>query len=134
MIAKMFKNWYFTLVQIALYVAVFSLWKAAPGRLLFVVSGTLGAGLMALLLEWVRRRGYFVGRTDYLIHLLITIDLLVEAWIYEIYVLLMKIYGVVATAEDAVHNHNGYYLCAAAFFAIAFVHRYRRLRSGRGER
>ena len=127
MVENFLKNWWFTFAQITIYIATFTLWKVAPSRVVFVVGGMMATAIMAGLLETARRKKYFVTRTDFLIHLLVTFDLLVEGLIYEIYALLMRIYGHQADAVEVVHNHHGFILCALVFFAILFGYRVRKL-------
>ena len=125
MIAKLFRKWWFTFAQILIYLATFAWWKEMPVRWVFVVGGVLASGLMTIIMLRARKQSYFLTRTDFLIHLLIVLDLVVEGFIYEIYALMMWIWGFEADEVAVVHNHNGFYLCAAAFFAIAFGYRLR---------
>ena len=124
MVDKLVKIWWFTCLQIAIYIATFAWWKVMPARWVFVVGGIVASGLMTGLLLHARKKQYFLTRTDFLIHLLIVLDLVVEGFIYEIYALLMRIYGLKADEVAVVHSHNGFYLCAAAFFAIAVGYRW----------
>ncbi|MFT5495743.1 MAG: hypothetical protein ACI9TH_001136 [Kiritimatiellia bacterium] len=121
------KNWYYTLIQMGIYVATFSAWKVFPSRLGFVLGGLAAFGLMMGLMRWAYQRGYFIGSTDLLIHLLIAVDLLVEGIMYEVYNLLMRLYGHEADAVFLIHAHNGFMLCASAFFILVVGYRFRRL-------
>ena len=123
----MIRTWWFTIAQILIYLATFAWWKEMPVRWVFVVGGLLASGMMTGLLVRAHKQKYFVTQTDLLIHILIVIDLVVEGFIYEIYALLMLIWGYEADEVGVVHNHNGFYLCAAAFFAIAVGYRVRKV-------
>src|SRR5438309_1155862 len=95
----MMRNWSFSLLLGALYLASFHLWMAAgPGWV--VPSSIAVTALSVWLFVQAVRRGYFLNRCDGFLHFMVILDLLLEGTILR------------------PHQGHGFYLCALGFAVV----------------
>ena len=119
------KRWYFSILQLLIYMGTFLYWKWFPSRLGFVVGGIVSVTAMSLLMWSAARRHYFVNRVDLGLHALVIVDIALESLMYEALrwaVALNWLPGdqpVSAFDETAAlfHDNHNFYLCAL-FFAV----------------
>lgn len=110
---KWLRQWWFSLLLIPVYVGMFHLWMVVHHRPFFIASGTLCALVLVALLVVAKCQGYFVTRTDLIAHALVVLDIWLEAVLITL------------------HNHHGFYACAAAFILVLGAYRvYARRRYG----
>jgi len=113
-IAERKVRWWYTVVMLAVYLGVFHLWQPFPrgGAALFglVVAFALFTGAVE-----AKRRGYFVNRFDFGFHLVVVVDLVLEALLVP------------------VHAGHGFYGCAAAFGVVLSGYRVKVWREQRVE-
>jgi hypothetical protein len=109
------KNWSYTAGTLLVYVAVFYVWQAYPGRVTFMGTAGVAIALMTRGMVWAARRNYFANRRDLVLHALIVTDVGLEGGMYEIFraisLWLVGDEGNVARF----HDHHNFYVCAAAF-------------------
>jgi hypothetical protein len=116
------KNWSYSLALIPLYLGTFALWQHFPSRWLFVAGGAVTTFAMALLLTRAKRRGYFAGKLDLVLHGIVAADVFAEGCLYEFCRAAFGA-GEELTVLRAVHGNFGYVACAAAFMLVIGVHR-----------
>lgn len=92
-------RWSFSLQLLALYLAVFHLWRVVE-RPAVIVSGLAMTALLGVLFARATRTGYFLNRWDGFWHATVILDILLEATLIP------------------AHGHVGFYLCAAAFVVV----------------
>lgn len=103
-------RWHFSLVLLAIYLAIFHVWFVLNPRWI-PISGLAVSFALGLLFGQARASGYFANLWDQLFHLAVVADILIEA-------LLIK-----------KHDHFGFYLCAIAFVLFVGGYRFLKLRS-----
>jgi hypothetical protein len=108
--ASVYGTWRLSLGMLVLYVAVFHVWLHV-GYGVAVTSGLGVAVAMAAAIDDARRDGYFRGILDWLAHLVVALDVLIEGCIPH------------------AHTHLGFYWCAVAFAVVIGAYRWRTLRS-----
>lgn len=130
------RNWTVSAVMIPLYLGAFWIWRAWPSRVSFVVVGLVVAGLMSLAIAWGRRHHYFANRIDLLLHVYVVIDVLLEAFMWEVFFVLCRAlsFGAFTETEElrravtAFHDNNNFYGCALFFIIVIGGHRWWALR------
>ncbi|WP_339909631.1 hypothetical protein [Symmachiella dynata] len=118
-------RWYFSILQLLIYVGTFLFWKWYPSRIGFIVGGVVSVSIMSLLLVFAARRKYFVNRVDLCLHLLVIVDIGLESLMYEVLRFAVAMNwmsgeaSVGAFDETAAmfHNNHNFYMCAL-FFAV----------------
>jgi hypothetical protein len=93
------KKWSFSLLLGAVYLGVFNLWTFSDG-IGITISGLLATLLLGIAFAFALKRHYFMNRWEALLHAAVILDIFLEA-------LFIK-----------VHDHFGFYLCAAAFAIV----------------
>ncbi len=101
------QQWSFSLTLGVVYLAVFHLWMVVS-REAIVLSGVAVALLLAAGL--VVKRKYFLNRWDVFFHALVIADIFLEAMLIP------------------VHDHYGFYFCAAGFALLVGGYRVRLIR------
>lgn len=101
------RNWWFSVLMLIAYIAVFHLWLWDASPLSPFISATVWAIFFAALLY--AQRTYFINAWDRAFHAIVIIDVLVESLI-------------------PFHSGYGFYLCAAAFAIVIGGYRYYLLR------
>jgi len=135
------RNWIISLLMIPLYLGAFWIWRAWPSRVGFVVVGLLVAGVMTLLIQWGRRHNYFANRIDLLLHVYVVLDVILEAFMWEVFFTLCRVFsfGALSNTEElrravtAFHDNNNFYGCALFFIVVIGGHRWWALRQRSGE-
>ena len=89
-------RWWYSLLMLVAYLGIFHLWmfQDRPG---IILSGCVWCLVFAGLAK--ANRSYFINRYDYGAHLVVVLDIFLEAVLIP------------------VHDHYGFYLCAIAFTA-----------------
>ena len=105
------QQWSFSIGLGAVYLAVFHLWMVMS-REWIVLSGVVAALLLAGGL--VVKQKYFLNRWDLLFHALVIADIFLEAILVP------------------VHDHFGFYFCAAGFALVVGGYRARLIRAQAG--
>jgi len=119
------QRWYFSILQLLVYMGTFLFWKHYPSRLAFVAGGIVSTTVMLLLMLLAARRRYFVNRVDLCLHALVIVDIALEALMYEALRLAVAMQWVSGDASVSAfdetaavfHNNHNFYLCAL-FFAV----------------
>ena len=93
------KRWSFSLLLGAVYLGVFHFWTFSD-RIGITISGLVATLLLGMVFAFALKRHYFLNRWDALLHATVILDIFLEA-------ILIK-----------VHDHLGFYLCAAAFAIV----------------
>jgi len=93
------KNWSFSLLLGAVYLGVFHFWTFSD-RIGITISGLLATLLLGIAFAFALKRQYFLNRWDALLHATVILDIFLEAIFIK------------------VHDHFGFYLCAAAFAIV----------------
>ena len=93
------KKWSFSLLLGAVYLFVFYLWTFS-GRIGIILSGLLATLLLGIAFAFALKRHYFLNRWDALLHGAVILDIFLEAIFIK------------------VHEHFGFYFCAAAFAIV----------------
>lgn len=130
------RNWNVSAVMIPLYLGAFWIWRAWPSRVGFVVVGLMVAGLMSLVIAWGQRNQYFANRIDLLLHVYVVIDVLLEAFMWEVFFVLCRVlsFGAFTETEElhnavtAFHDNNNFYGCALFFIIVIGGNRWWALR------
>lgn len=120
-----FTRWYFSILQLLIYVSTFLYWKHYPSRLAFVLGGLVSATILSLLMVYAARRNYFVNRVDLCLHALVIVDIVLESLMYEALRFIVARQWVTGadsvSAFDATaarfHDNHNFYMCAL-FFAL----------------
>lgn len=92
-------RWWFSGTLLAVYLGTFQCWMRLPHALVLTSGLTVSAVLAALLL-WNIRKGYFANRWDAFGHSLVIADLAIESVIIP------------------EHDDRGFYFCALAFAVV----------------
>ena len=98
------KKWSFSLLLGAVYLGVFHLWTFLDG-IGIPISGLLATLLLGIAFALALKRHYFLNRWDALLHATVILDIFLEAIFIK------------------VHDHVGFYLCAAAFAIVVVGYR-----------
>ncbi len=106
------KSWWFSFALLLAYVITFQLWQKFPDRTAFVIFGILAVALMSAGLWQAARCGYFVDRSDLVLHALVIVDVGLEAASYEIFNVAAQC--IFCTPGDAGSFHNRYNFCWCA--------------------
>ena len=93
------KKWSFSLLLGVVYLGVFHLWTFSDRRGI-TISGLLATLLLGIAFAFALKRHYFLNRWDAVLHGAVILDLFLEAIFIK------------------VHDHLGFYLCAAAFAIV----------------
>jgi|GEM_PF-1498408 len=125
------RNWSVSALLIPLYLGAFWIWRVWPSRISFVVVGLVVAGLMSLAIRRGWRRNYFANRLDLFLHIYVVIDILLEAFMWELFLgaCRMLSFGTFADTEElrkaiaAFHDNNNFYGCALFFIVVIGGHR-----------
>ena len=91
------KNWWYSLLMFIGYLGIFHLWMHVS-RPAIIASGMLWCGIFAVLA--LRNRAYFVNGSDLNAHLIVALDIFLEALLIP------------------THDHLGFYYCALAFAVV----------------
>jgi hypothetical protein len=73
------RRWWFSLAMIPLYSGIFHVWMWSPSYTQHVVTGSAWCVVLAGMIAWLWRRGYFAGWFDLLAHALVVLDVGLEA-------------------------------------------------------
>lgn len=106
----MIRRWGFSIVLLGAYLAVFHSWMHL-GPEAVIASGLTTALLLAGVMVYVARTGYFANRWDAFGHTSVIIDIALESFI-------------------RLHDGLGFYLCAAGFALVIGLYRRMLLRRG----
>ena len=93
------KKWSFSLLLGAVYLGVFHFWTFSD-RIGITISGLVATLLLGIAFAFALKRHYFLNRWDALLHGAVILDIFLEAIFIK------------------VHDHLGFYLCAAAFAIV----------------
>lgn len=116
------KSWSCSLALIPLYLATFALWQHFPSRWLFITGGIVTTLAMTVLIARAKRRGYFAGKLDLILHGIVAADVFAEGCLYEFCRAAFGA-GEELAVLRAVHGNFGYVGCAAAFALVIGLHR-----------
>ena len=121
----LWKTWYYSLMLLIIYIFSFHLWGIFQDRTFFLVSGAVTVILSTALLLIAHKRQYFINRVDLGCHILVIVDLALEAMLFEIAMLILPI-----SSDDIFlfHNNLSFYYCAIAFAAVIGIYRYKKLK------
>lgn len=117
------KNWWFSLSMLGLYLVTFQLWLTFPERVAFLVFGALAVGAMSACFREAARRGYFVSRTDRVLHALVIADVALEAVSFEVFDVASRC--VFCTPGDPSCFHSNYNFCWCTAILGVLVGSYR---------
>jgi hypothetical protein len=123
-LVRFWRDWWFSVLMMVVYVALFLFWKAMPSRVAFVAGGLLVAAGLVAVMVLALRRGYFAGRADVVLHGLIIADIVLESIIFEALLPFIR----TGTLVPRFHHDNSFYLCAVTFSLIIAVGHYWGLR------
>jgi len=101
----MIKRWSFSLVLGSIYLLIFNLWLVLP-RNWIIATGITATLLLLVFFSFAVQRGYFVNFWDGLLHLVVIIDVFLEAILIPI------------------HRAKGFYLCVLAFAVVIAGYRF----------
>jgi hypothetical protein len=102
-------RWSYSLILGASYLAIFNFWKLVE-RTGTIVSGLLACALLTWRFSTSVRRGYFTNGWDALLHVMVILDILLEATLIP------------------AHQTIGFYWCALAFAVVIGGYRLWQLR------
>ena len=117
----LWKNWYYSLILLIIYILSFHLWCHFQNRRVFIISGIAIAGFTLALTIFAYRKKYFVNRVDLGCHILVIVDLLLEALLFEI---ALRIFPISTDDIFLFHNNFSFYYCAIAFAIVIGIYRY----------
>ncbi|MCA9073106.1 MAG: hypothetical protein KDA84_29490, partial [Planctomycetaceae bacterium] len=115
-------RWWFSFLLLGAYLSLFLIWKAFPSREAFLIVGFGMAGLLTV--GWVvaAKQRYFVNRTDFVLHGLVILDVVLETVAFELFlqgVVWAKFFAhtefAAGVLEDDFHANNNFYFCGLAF-------------------
>ena len=118
---KTWNRWWYSVVMMAAYVALFAYWKLMPGRVTFVVGALLVACGLGLALLVAVRRGYFAGRLDVLLHALVIADIFLEGFAFEAVLPFLDAAADAPQLAMRYHENNGFLLCSVLFALVLFT-------------
>lgn len=125
---RMWHRWWFTVVMMAAYVALFVSWKLVPSRATFVVSAVvMTIGLTAAMI-FAFRKGYFASRVDIVLHALVIVDVFLEGIAFEVAALFVPGEPNLPSLANRYHNSNSFLMCALLFALLLGVAHYLGLR------
>jgi hypothetical protein len=115
---RIFKSWWYSLLLLAGYLLVFHLMLAFPHRATFLMAGVVSVSLLAGALGQAAIWGYFVDRSDLVLHALVVADLAAECALFE--PLRAASLCLFCAEADAAGFHNNYnfYGCATIFAVL----------------
>ena len=121
---EIIKQWYYSVCLLIIYIISFHIWGLFQNRMVFLVSGIVTVSLASVFLYLANRQNYFINRIDLSAHILVIIDLALEALLYELAKGLFKL-----DKQDIFlfHNNYSFYYCALAFALVIGLYRYRQL-------
>lgn len=103
------KSWWFSLALLVLYVLTFQLWIHFPDRIAFLVIGMLSVIAMTVGLRHAAQRGYFVNRSDLVLHGLVVVDVALETASFELFHVASQC--IFCTPGDPSCFHSNYNFC-----------------------
>jgi hypothetical protein len=125
------RSWWFSLSLLLGYLITFQLWRTFSDRTAFLVVGILAVIAMVAGMRRAARRGYFVNRSDLVLHGLVIFDVALECTSYELFNVASQC--VFCTAADASKFHDSYNFCwcAAILGVLVGGHHWWALRQAR---
>ena len=125
---RTWRRWWFSIVVMAAYVALFVSWKLVPSRETFVVGAVvMTCGLTAAMVA-AFRKGYFTSRVDIVLHALVIVDVFLEGIAFEVALLFLPDKTDLPRLVDRYHNSNSFLMCALLFALLLGVGHYIGLR------
>lgn len=112
------KSWSFSLALLLEYVITFQLWRLYPDRTTFLVVAVLAVAIMAAELRNAARRGYFVDRSDLVLHALVIVDVGLEGASYEVFNAASRCIFCVPGDASTFHSNFNFCWCTALFMAL----------------
>ena len=121
MTVKFMKNWCFSFTLLVIYLGTFHIWHAFHNRFVFILSGIVSVFLAFFLLHRAKKKNYFLSKVDLSIHIIVILDIAIEAFIFEIAKLLFL--PVRGDYIRLFHSNLGFYFCALAFALVIYFYR-----------
>ncbi len=118
---KTWNRWWYSVVMMAAYVALFVYWKFMPSRATFVVGAVLVACGLGVALAIARRRGYFAGRIDVVLHALVIVDIFLEGVAFELVLPFLNAGSDAPALAARYHDSSGFLLCSLLFALVLFT-------------
>lgn len=113
------KSWWFSLALFVGYLITFQLWRIFPDRAAFLVVGIVAVIAMSVGMVLAARRGYFVDRSDAVLHGLVIVDVALEGVSYELFQVASRC--ILCVPGDASTFHNSFNFCWCATILGALV-------------
>ncbi|HEY1784977.1 MAG TPA: hypothetical protein VGG30_05480 [Pirellulales bacterium] len=129
----MIKSWWFSLVLLLEYLLTFQLWTIYSDRTAFLVIGGLAVIAMVAGMRRAARRGYFVDRSDAVLHGLVILDVVLEAISYELFNVASQCIFCTAADASSFHGSGNFCWCATIFAVLIGGYHAWALRRARGQ-
>jgi hypothetical protein len=120
---SLYKNWSFSIFALVLYLVTFELWRHFPEEESSRIIGCLSLLLYFIVFTFSYKKSYFLDRVDLNLHIIVSFDLILETFIYDLK-RLFEFLTIIEPGKDFQFKAgHDFYFCATLFTFLIWRYR-----------